>query len=324
MTTHETALAQRLPSGLPQPAPVPKTQAWALPYEPASVAAARKLVRECLIRWGLGGLVDDGVVVVSELVTNAVKTGCRRHMELAVDLISGGAVRISVRDGSRALPALIRAEDEAESGRGMALVHSLTGERWGVVQEGAGKAVWATIGSPSPVVPQVPEDRELTGASPGGEPPVRRTAVPSPPAAAWLASAAGPRAVQVNRRWRNKRLAPLPIGIAWDVVRMSAAAGIPLLKADKNGLGPVLHDRALSVMLWLVPPGLPDHWPPNVDLIRAGTLLCPPPHITDSALYARAWVHWPVETTPVPLTPAARLAAALRTQGALAVAGLAS
>ncbi|MER8102355.1 SDR family oxidoreductase [Kitasatospora sp. NPDC094016] len=57
---------------------------------------------------------------------------------------AGQAVRISVRDGSRALPVLIGAAHDAESGRGLALVDRLA-VVWGVDLEPHGKTTWADI-----------------------------------------------------------------------------------------------------------------------------------------------------------------------------------
>ncbi|MEV0537640.1 ATP-binding protein [Kitasatospora sp. NPDC050463] len=79
-----------------------------LPYEPQSASAARRLVRTVLRRWGLDDLVEAGELVVSELAGNAAKTGCGRRMEVTVVRITGRCVRISVRDGSRSMPCLLR------------------------------------------------------------------------------------------------------------------------------------------------------------------------------------------------------------------------
>ncbi|WP_328954657.1 ATP-binding protein [Kitasatospora purpeofusca] len=118
-----------------------------LPYEPQSASAARRLVRDALADWGLGHLAADAELVVTELVSNAVKTGCLTTMRVDLAPVTnraGQAVRISVRDGSCALPVLIGAAHDAESGRGLALVDRLT-VAWGVDQEPHGKTTWADI-----------------------------------------------------------------------------------------------------------------------------------------------------------------------------------
>ncbi|WP_078891972.1 ATP-binding protein [Streptomyces sp. NRRL S-350] len=121
-----------------------------LPYEPQSAAEARRLVRTTLRSWGLEDLVEAGELIVSELVGNAVRTGCRRRMTVTVERITGRCVRISVSDGSRALPCLIEAGTSAESGRGLALVHHLTGGHWGASLEGLGKTVHADLHTHAP------------------------------------------------------------------------------------------------------------------------------------------------------------------------------
>jgi hypothetical protein len=127
-----------------------------LPYEPQSVAAARRLVRTALPGWELDDLVEAGELIVSELVGNAAKTGCQLTMTVTVERITDRCVRISVRDGSRVLPCLIDAGPAAESGRGLALVHHLTGGHWGATPESYGKTVHADLCAPAPPQPADP------------------------------------------------------------------------------------------------------------------------------------------------------------------------
>ncbi|MFD4659650.1 ATP-binding protein [Kitasatospora sp. NPDC058444] len=116
-----------------------------LPYDPQSAGKARRLVRTTLPAWELEDLVEAAELIVSELVGNAAKTGCRQEMAVTVERITDRCVRISVRDGSRTLPCLIDAGPAAESGRGMALVHHLTGGHWGAELETYGKTVHADL-----------------------------------------------------------------------------------------------------------------------------------------------------------------------------------
>lgn len=116
-----------------------------LPYRPESAGRARRLVRATLTAWGLSHLIDTAALVTSELVTNAAKTGCQLAMTVSIELIAHATVRISVRDGSRSLPVLLRASDDDECHRGLALVHQLTDGRWGVTVEPLGKVVHADI-----------------------------------------------------------------------------------------------------------------------------------------------------------------------------------
>ncbi|WP_181799384.1 ATP-binding protein [Kitasatospora acidiphila] len=108
-----------------------------------TVKAARRLVDETLRGWGLGELTDSTRLLVSELVTNAVRhTGCTRIVvRLARD---ERTVRVSVQDFSCELPLLIQAGLNEERGRGMALVDSMS-DRWGVDLKPFGKVVWAQV-----------------------------------------------------------------------------------------------------------------------------------------------------------------------------------
>ena len=157
MTTHPTTRppAAAAPAGAGHTAtvavetqerpPVADTATALLPYEPQSAAAARRLLRTTLLGWELEDLVEAGELIVSELAGNAAKTGCRREMAVTVERITGRSVRISVRDSSRTLPCLIDAGTAAESGRGMALIHHLTGGHWGATAEPYGKTVHADL-----------------------------------------------------------------------------------------------------------------------------------------------------------------------------------
>ncbi|MFH9355367.1 ATP-binding protein [Kitasatospora sp. NPDC017646] len=129
----------------PTPRPAASCARTLLPYEPQAASAARRLVRTALRGWGLEDLVEAGELIISELVANAAKTGCQRKMTVSVERITDRCVRISVRDGSRVLPCLIDAGPAAESGRGMALVHHLTGGHWGATPEPYGKTVHADL-----------------------------------------------------------------------------------------------------------------------------------------------------------------------------------
>jgi serine/threonine-protein kinase RsbW len=115
-----------------------------LPPDPTAARAARETARRVLPRWRLGALLDPVLLVVSELVGNAVRHG-RPPVDLKLRRSNGG-VRIDVHDGDPAAPAPASAADaQAESGRGMLLVEAVTADH-GVDQiEGDGKVVWATV-----------------------------------------------------------------------------------------------------------------------------------------------------------------------------------
>ncbi|MFG2905933.1 ATP-binding protein [Kitasatospora sp. NPDC048286] len=128
--------------------PPPEPATICLPYRAESVGAARRFVSGKLREWGLDDLVDDASVVISELTTNALETGCQTHMIVAVRRPSDRIVRFLVGDGSRAIPVLVKAEPGATSGRGLALIHRLTDGRWGVTPLPFGKVVHADLSAP--------------------------------------------------------------------------------------------------------------------------------------------------------------------------------
>ncbi|GGU80437.1 ATP-binding protein [Kitasatospora aureofaciens] len=122
-----------------------------LPYRSESVAAARRFVGAQLREWGLDDLVDDAALIVSELVTNSIKTGCQTRMLVGVRRPTDYTVRILVGDGSRSMPVMVQARPDATSGRGLAMVHRLTHGRWGVTPLPFGKVVHADLATPVPV-----------------------------------------------------------------------------------------------------------------------------------------------------------------------------
>ncbi|WP_224283294.1 ATP-binding protein [Streptomyces sp. LS1784] len=128
-----------------QPGRSPRPATARLPYLPESASTARELIREKLREWELPQVIDAAELIVSELVANAVKTGCLTHMTVSVRRVTDGTVRVAVRDGSRVLPTLLVAGDEDEGHRGLALVDHLTRGRWGAVAEQFGKVVHADL-----------------------------------------------------------------------------------------------------------------------------------------------------------------------------------
>jgi anti-sigma regulatory factor (Ser/Thr protein kinase) len=140
--------------------------------EPAAVAAARKFVRDTLRSWldtapgaeADGGLVDDAVLLTSELVTNAVTHATRNpngkaeargmtgETVLLVIAADDAGLRVDVHDGSGDLPVVsgYGAEADAETGRGLLLVTSLSAE-WGYYRTATGKAVYFTLEFPPDV-----------------------------------------------------------------------------------------------------------------------------------------------------------------------------
>ena len=137
-----------------------------------SAAAARGFVRDALLGWGLPEVVDDAVILVSELVTNAVvhagtsaEVGCIREQD---------TVRIEVTDHhpERGLPAFVNvptssdryADPDGEGGRGLLMCSALS-SCWGVEYTAGRKTVWFRLALPEHVL----GTRYALPSLPGGE-----------------------------------------------------------------------------------------------------------------------------------------------------------
>jgi len=117
-----------------------------LPHALASPAAARKFVRATVIDWDLTALLDDALLVVSELAANAVT-----HADSSVRIrlsLKESALRIDVIDHGAGTPEPQPSSNTAEHGRGLHLVSALT-SAWGLeAMPGGGKVVWAELSRP--------------------------------------------------------------------------------------------------------------------------------------------------------------------------------
>ncbi|MFE1175312.1 SpoIIE family protein phosphatase [Streptomyces sp. NPDC058773] len=117
---------------------------WNLAPEPRSVARARELARDQLTDWGLQDLVDTTELLVSELVTNALRHG---HGEIRLRLLLDRSLVCEVWDADLAQPRRRRARDTDEGGRGLQLV-GLLSEGWGSRRTPRGKTVWFELALP--------------------------------------------------------------------------------------------------------------------------------------------------------------------------------
>lgn len=113
-----------------------------LPPRPSSAGLARQVVGRQLREWHIESLCEDACLVVTELITNAVRHA-GTELELRVEHLPDG-IRLEVRDGSQAPPMRRPARQEDEGGRGLYLVDVLS-TRYGVDAEGDGKRVWAEM-----------------------------------------------------------------------------------------------------------------------------------------------------------------------------------
>jgi PAS domain S-box-containing protein len=112
---------------------------WDLAADPSVVAGARQQVTTTLTDWGLDDVTFVTELVVSELITNAIRYA-RGPIQLR--LIHDRSLICEVTDGSSTAPHLRRARAFDEGGRGLLLVSQLT-QRWGSRQTPQGKTIWA-------------------------------------------------------------------------------------------------------------------------------------------------------------------------------------
>ncbi|MGA5729378.1 SpoIIE family protein phosphatase [Streptomyces seoulensis] len=118
-----------------------KVASWSLPNEPQAVSLARERTDERLEHWHLADLAFTATLVVSELVTNAVRYS---DGPVRLRLVRDRALIIEVTDDSSTAPQLRQADDDDEHGRGLTITSQLT-ERWGARREHRGKTIWAEL-----------------------------------------------------------------------------------------------------------------------------------------------------------------------------------
>jgi len=114
------------------------------PRDRAAAAEARRRVRDAIRSWQVPVDLDAALLLTSELVTNAVRHEAGHGAQAVVLAIacSRGRLRVDVHDTSRSLPAVAEVPADAETGRGLLLVETLS-ERVGCFyRTPAGKAVY--------------------------------------------------------------------------------------------------------------------------------------------------------------------------------------
>ncbi|MEW9530060.1 SpoIIE family protein phosphatase [Microbispora sp. NPDC049125] len=109
-----------------------------LPADPRFVSHARRFVRTTLASWGLDGLTESTQLIVSELVTNALKHG---WPPIELRLLRGRTLVCEVADGSPATPAPRAPSHDEDTGRGLQLIKRFA-YRWGTRPTQYGKIVW--------------------------------------------------------------------------------------------------------------------------------------------------------------------------------------
>ncbi|GGJ60338.1 SpoIIE family protein phosphatase [Streptomyces brasiliensis] len=118
--------------------PPENTASWEFPADPAVVGDARRAATDQLAAWGLDEPVFATEIIVSELVTNALRYA---GGPVGLRLIRDTALICEVTDPSNTQPRLVRARWTDEGGRGLYLVAQLT-SRWGSRYGRHGKTIW--------------------------------------------------------------------------------------------------------------------------------------------------------------------------------------
>ncbi len=118
--------------------PEDRYASWTLAPKLTSVREARSVLTEPMKRWDLEDLIPTTELLVSELVTNAVRYS---RGEVTLRLVNEKALVCEVIDNSGALPRLRQANSEDENGRGLQVVRQLA-QRWGARRTANGKVVW--------------------------------------------------------------------------------------------------------------------------------------------------------------------------------------
>jgi serine/threonine-protein kinase RsbW len=115
-----------------------------LPAASCAVGLARQATRDALAAWRLAYLEETAVLLVSELVTNAIRHA-RGSDAITLELQAAGTwMRIEVHDADPRWPQPRTPAEFDGSGFGFVLVDALAG-KWGVRETATGKAVWAEL-----------------------------------------------------------------------------------------------------------------------------------------------------------------------------------
>ncbi|MFG2359299.1 SpoIIE family protein phosphatase [Streptomyces sp. NPDC048521] len=112
---------------------------WDVPVDPAAVAETRARATRQVEDWGLGDLAMTTELIVSELVTNAIRYAAP---PIRLRLLRDTRLTCEVADASSTAPRLRHARSTDEGGRGLFLVAQLA-HRWGARYTGEGKIIWA-------------------------------------------------------------------------------------------------------------------------------------------------------------------------------------
>ncbi|MFE0460772.1 SpoIIE family protein phosphatase [Kitasatospora sp. NPDC058965] len=153
--------------------PADRAVEWEVPMDPAAVAPVRTACARRLSEWGLDELGFATELILSELITNAIRYGAP---PVRVRLLYDTSLVCEVSDGSSTAPHLRWAATTDEGGRGIFLVAQLA-HRWGTRYTAEGKVIWCEQQLPDGTEPELGLGLGLglelglgTGLGPGTEP----------------------------------------------------------------------------------------------------------------------------------------------------------
>ncbi|MFM9615804.1 ATP-binding protein [Streptomyces niveiscabiei] len=131
----------------------PLSAEWSVLADQSHVGVIRRQAASRVVEWGLTDLADPVRLLVSELLTNAIKAMDATAGEPVTTRLSydGHALEISVSDASAERPHLTVPDLQREGGRGLLIVEALSKD-WGYRPDatGKGKTVWCVVAVPEP------------------------------------------------------------------------------------------------------------------------------------------------------------------------------
>ncbi|MFB7183022.1 SpoIIE family protein phosphatase [Streptomyces sp. NPDC056257] len=130
---------------------------WEVPGEPAAVSRVRNAGAAQLAAWGLEEISFTTELILSELITNAIRYG---SAPVRVRLLRDRSLICEVSDGSSTSPHLRYAATTDEGGRGLFLVAQYA-ERWGTRYTDRGKVIWAELPLTGGEEPREPDPPDL-------------------------------------------------------------------------------------------------------------------------------------------------------------------
>jgi anti-sigma regulatory factor (Ser/Thr protein kinase) len=116
---------------------------------------ARDFLARTCVQWDVPQFLEAGAIVVSELVTNAVRHAGTQVLLLLALGRRDAVLTVTVRDRGGGVPHVVPADQRRIGGRGLAMVAALS-ESWGVDAVRDGKSVWCRLEA-APRPPRAPE-----------------------------------------------------------------------------------------------------------------------------------------------------------------------